>query len=298
MLLCASSPYARRGALWDAHRRHYGKEHDPVLIWHAATKVMNASVPQSIIDDAFERNSASAAAEWNAEFRSDLQSFVPREVVESCITLGCHERTPLPGVNYVAFTDPAGGSGTDSMTLAIAHRQDDVIVLDAIREIRPPFSPEAACAEFCALLKLYRVTTVVGDKFAGEWPRERFSDHGVKYDAAAEPKSILYRDLLPALNSRKLDLLDHPRLLAQTCGLERRTARGGRDVIDHAPNNHDDLSNVLAGAVSLCGASTFDSTYEWVGTFDDELIRQDTVPLPTYLSHYFLAQQGYGRRRF
>jgi len=25
MLLCASSPYARRGALWDAHRRHYGK---------------------------------------------------------------------------------------------------------------------------------------------------------------------------------------------------------------------------------------------------------------------------------
>ena len=26
MLLCASSPYARRGALWDAHRRHYGQE--------------------------------------------------------------------------------------------------------------------------------------------------------------------------------------------------------------------------------------------------------------------------------
>jgi phage terminase large subunit-like protein len=35
MLLCASSPYARRGALWDAHRRHYAKDGDPVLVWQA-----------------------------------------------------------------------------------------------------------------------------------------------------------------------------------------------------------------------------------------------------------------------
>ena len=35
ILLCASSPYARRGALWDAHRRHFGKDGDPILVWHA-----------------------------------------------------------------------------------------------------------------------------------------------------------------------------------------------------------------------------------------------------------------------
>src|SRR5215831_17544223 len=52
--------------------------------------------------------------------------------------------------------------------------------------------------------------------------------------AAQKPKSDLYRDLLPAINSRKIDLLDHPRLLTQLVGLERRTARGGRDSIDHA----------------------------------------------------------------
>jgi hypothetical protein len=28
VLLCASTPYARRGALWDAHRRHYGQDGD------------------------------------------------------------------------------------------------------------------------------------------------------------------------------------------------------------------------------------------------------------------------------
>jgi hypothetical protein len=32
MLLCASSPYAKRGALWDTHRRHYGKP-APILVW-------------------------------------------------------------------------------------------------------------------------------------------------------------------------------------------------------------------------------------------------------------------------
>jgi hypothetical protein len=60
------------------------------------------------------------------------------------------------------------------------------------------------------------------------WPRERFSVHGVEYLTADKPKSDIYRDLLPVLNSSRVELLDHPRLVAQPCGLERRTARGGR----------------------------------------------------------------------
>ena len=32
MLLCASSPYARRGSLYDAYRKHHGQNGDPVLI--------------------------------------------------------------------------------------------------------------------------------------------------------------------------------------------------------------------------------------------------------------------------
>src|SRR5262249_26518578 len=51
MLLCASSPYARRGALWDAYRRHYGND-GPVLVWQSDTRTMNPTVPQSVIDAA------------------------------------------------------------------------------------------------------------------------------------------------------------------------------------------------------------------------------------------------------
>jgi hypothetical protein len=38
-------------------------------------------------------------------------------------------------------------------------------------------------------------------------------------------------------------------MIGQLCALERRTARGGRDSIDHPPGLHDDLANVAAGVL-------------------------------------------------
>ena len=256
MLLCASSPYARRGAIWDAHRRHFGKDGDPVIVWQADTRTMNPTVPQRVIDEATERDPASAAAEYGAKFRSDVKSFVNREAVEACVTFGVRERAPVSGVSYLAFVDPSGGSA-DSMTLAIGHQENDVAVLDAIRERRPPFSPEDVVREFAALLKNYQITEVQGDRYAGEWPCERFREHGFTYETAAKPKSDLYRDLLPAINSRMVDLLEDARLFAQIVGLERRVSRAGRDSIDHAPGAHDDLANAVAGVVVTLATAEF-----------------------------------------
>src|SRR5215467_4111622 len=176
----------------------------------------------------------------------------------------------MQSVRYCGFVDPSGGSA-DSMTLAIGHREKDVVVVDALRERRPPFSPEDVVGEFAALLASYRVTSISGDRYAGEWPKERFRDHGINYEPAQKPKSDLYRDLLPAINSRKIDLLEHPRLLMQLVSLERRTARGGRDSIDHAPGSHDDLANAVAGlAAAAAGAKyRYDSTLSWVSNDSD-----------------------------
>jgi hypothetical protein len=81
-----------------------------------------------------------------------------------------------------------------------------------------------------------------------------FRKQSITYLPADRPKSDLYRDVLPLLNSRRAALLDEPRLVAQLVGLERRTARGGRDSIDHAPGGHDDVANAVAGALVLVGA--------------------------------------------
>ena len=122
-------------------------------------------------------------------------------------------------------------------------------MIDAIREIRPPFSPESAVGEFAQLLKSYRINRIQGDRYGGEWPVEQFRKHGIAYEAAPKPKSDLYRELLPSVNSKLLDLVDHPKLVNQLASLERRTARGGRDSIDHPPGCHDDVANAIAGAI-------------------------------------------------
>jgi hypothetical protein len=51
--------------------------------------------------------------------------------------------------------------------------------------------------EFAARLKSYGVGTVQGDRYGGEWPRERFAAHGIRYEPYEKPKS----DVLPALNA-------------------------------------------------------------------------------------------------
>jgi hypothetical protein len=254
VLLCASSPYARRGALWDAFKRWYGKDGEP-LVWKASTRRMNPTVPQTVIDRAMERDEASARAEYGAEFRTDVEALFTREAVAAVVEPKCLERPFNSDFRYVGFVDPSGGSA-DSMTLAIAHAEADVAVLDLVREIRPPFSPDEVVKEFTDLLKMYRLSDVTGDRYGGEWPRERFQVHGVRYLLAEQTRSELYLAMLPAVNSRRVSLLDLPRLESQLVNLERRTSRGGRDSVDHAPGGHDDLANAVAGALAGCTAGS------------------------------------------
>lgn len=253
MLLLASSPYAPRGALHDMHRRYFGKS-GPILVWQAPTRTMNPTVPQRIIDEAMERDPASALAEYGAQFRNDIAAFVPREVVQACVDESTFERPYDPKYGYVAFVDPSGGS-SDSMTLAIGHREGDMVVVDVVREIVAPFDPESATEEFARLLRSYGLRHVTGDRYAGEWVRQSFEKRQIQYALSELPKSGLYVDLLPKLNSKTIRLVDNPRLVNQIAALERRTSRGGKDSIDHPPQGHDDLANAVAGVASCCSAA-------------------------------------------
>jgi hypothetical protein len=256
MVIAGSSPYARRGVLWDAFKRWFGKDDARNLVWRASTRVMNPTVPQEFIDAEFERDAASAAAEYGAEFRSDIAAFVDLAVLEACTPTGLFELPPMSGASYVAFVDPSGGS-SDSMTLAIAHREDDGgAVLDCVREVMAPFSPEIVVEDFCRTLAAYGISTISGDRYAGEWPAEQFAKRNVTYEPSEKVKSDIYRDMLPLLNSRKCQLLDNRRLISQLHGLERRTARGGKDSIDHSPGQHDDVANAVAGALVLAAGDS------------------------------------------
>lgn len=252
LLAVVSSTYACRGVPWMAWQKYHKHAPADIVFVQAPTLDLNPTFDRRAIETAYEEDPAAAAAEYGAEFRRDVEGFVSREAVDAVVIPGRLELPTMPG--ELAFVDVAGGSGTDSSTLATARRDGERAVLCLLREIRPPFSPEAMVEEFAATLKARHIDRVVGDKYAGEWPAEQFQRHGLRYEAASLPKSDLYRELLPALNSRRVELLDHPRLIAQLLGLERRTSRGGRDTIDHGPSasSHDDVINAAAGALLQC----------------------------------------------
>ena len=265
-LIMASSPYARRGVLWDNFNRHYGPNGPPdLLVAHGTTTDFNPTVPAKWIEHELERDPARNRAEYLSEFRTDVEGFVALEVVEAAVG-DFSELLPVATLRYHAFVDPAGGSGTDSFTLAVAHRDaDGSAVIDAVRERRPPFSPIAVIDEFCPLLKSYRVSSVHGDRYAGGFANEAFNRHGIRYQPAARTKSDGYVDLLPLLNSGSVVLPRHDRLVQQLVGLERRTARGtNRDIVDHSPGGHDDVANAVAGAALLARAPGYDTSLAWI----------------------------------
>lgn len=278
LLLVASSPYARRGLLYQNYAKYFGRDDAPVLVWQGTTEEMNASlVGDPLIAEMYVEDPERASAEFGAQFRSDIVAFITREAVEDCLARDVREMPAASGVAYVGHVDPSGGSA-DSMTLAVAHLDSDgIAVLDAIREVKPPFSPDAVVQEFAALLTSYGIVRVTGDAYAGEWPRERFAVHGIAYDVSKKNTSAIYTEFLPALNGRRVRLLDLPRLTGQLVALERRTARAGRDSIAHPPGSHDDVANAACGALVQVLSDRRPSMVQ----ASDLMVEGQPVPMPT-----------------
>ncbi len=254
LLFAISSPYARKGELFTTYDRYYGQDDAHVVIWNCDTRTLNPSVAAHVIDRAFTEDPIAAASEYGTDgkvvFRRDVEAFLDPVAIAAVTVQDRRELPRQSGVKYVGFVDPSGGS-QDSFTVAIAHRDGDRAVLDVLRETRPPFSPDSVVQDYATLLRSYGITTVTGDRYAGEWPRERFRAHGIRYEPSERVKSDIYRELVAPVNAGRIELLDLPVLRAQLVGLERRVARGGKDSIDHGVGARDDLSNAAAGALVL-----------------------------------------------
>ncbi len=152
-----TSPYARKGEVFDLFRKHYGPHGDPlILIARGREPRFQSGLSERVVARAMERDPAAASAEYLGQFRTDVESFVSRDAVEAVVPLSVRERAPIPGVTYVAFCDPSGGS-VDSMTMAVAHREGEIATLDCIRERRAPFAPDGVVKEFAETLKVYGV---------------------------------------------------------------------------------------------------------------------------------------------
>jgi len=245
-----SSPYGQSGALWDLHRAHHGKDDSTVLVWQATAPEMNPTLAPDYLEHMRTDDPEGYRSEVLGEFRAGITSLFDPEALEAVVVRGRRESAPAPGVNYLAFVDPSGGRA-DAFALAIGHQAGEHAVVDLVRAWQPPFNPSGVVAEATDILKSYRVHTVVGDRYAGEWPRESFRAHGISYELAEDDRSALYLRLLPRVNAGTVELPDLPALLRELRGLDRRRGPSGRDRVDHRRGSHDDQANAVAGLVVL-----------------------------------------------
>jgi hypothetical protein len=132
---------------------------------------------------------AKRCAEFDAEFRADLETFLSTEALEAVIVPGRFELPRIAGVTYFAFCDPSGGRG-DAMTLSCCHKDGERLVQDCIRIQKPPFDPASCVKEFAEVLKCYGITQITGDKYSGEWCASAFLKEGIQYRNSELTKSV------------------------------------------------------------------------------------------------------------
>ncbi|MBI4179170.1 hypothetical protein HY522_07100 [bacterium] len=273
-LIKISTPYMKSGVLYEDFKRGFGQDDPDLLVWRASSLLMNPSLRAERLQREQRLDPLRFAREYEAEFAEDLEAFLPSAWVDHAVITGRHELPPRPGVRYVAAVDPSGG-GADAFTLAVVHAEgqgpERRIVLDVMRGWSRRGSEtldlEGVVREIAALVKPYGLRTVIGDRYAAGWVRERFRAEGLRYEEAEirtpnDPgatryleKSTAYLEVEPLFAQERLDLLDHPQLARELKMLERRHRAGGRTLVDHPTGGHDDFANALALAAALAAHS-------------------------------------------
>jgi hypothetical protein len=213
---------------------------------------MNSKLPQSIIDRALASDGPRARAEYLNVWREDLDDFIPLNVIEAATDWSIYERPPQPNMTYYAHADAAGGTGSDSFTLVICHRDQatKTTIIDATREEKPKFVPAAVIAELAKLLKSYGITEVYGDSYAIGFHADEWLQNTIRFKPCETSTSENYLKILPQLLAGRVRLVDNATLRNQFANLERRMI-GDHEKVSHPEHAgaHDDLSCAVAGAV-------------------------------------------------
>jgi hypothetical protein len=249
MLIGISTPYRRVGLLYAKHRDCFGQDNDDVLVVQGPTLTFNPIYDEADIARKRAADPQGAVAEWDAEFRSDLAAFLDDASIDAAIDRGRPlELSVQKDTVYYAFVDMSGGRH-DACCIGIVHREGDRVIADVIRGRRG--NPAAAAIEFAELARQYSCRQITGDNYSAEWVATAFENAGCRYMRSRLTRSELYLEGLPLFTRGLVSMPDHAQLVRELRLLERRTARSGKDSVDHGVGGSDDHSNVLFGAMHL-----------------------------------------------
>jgi hypothetical protein len=247
ILIAISTPYGRSGVLYDQYKKYYGIPGD-TLIWKAPTELMNPTILTDVIEKEMANDPAAARAEWLAEWREDIESFLSFELIQGAVVQGRGQIPWSEGIQYTCFIDPSGGR-QDSFTLGIAHYgKNGKSIIDVLLETKSPFKPDSVVYEYSDVLKNYKISRIYSDRYAEPWVSSYFEKEGIILENSGMNTNEMYLNFLPLLTSSSVELPENERLKSQLQSLERKARSQGKDQIGHPPGVHDDLAVACAGA--------------------------------------------------
>lgn len=249
LLLGLSSPYSANGFLYEQWKKYKDGHNPKIKVWKRPSIEMNPSLDPDFIEEEIKKDVAAGLSEWKALWRKGISQFLDISLLDDSIQ-DITIRPVRKGIRYHAFIDPSSGQGSDSMTISIAHKKDDVVFQDFIQEIKPPFSPKSVVKRFAEILRNYRCDSVTSDKYSLGWVQDSFADEGITIKYSEWSTSELYLKAETLFTMKRVRLLKNEKQRAQWLGLERHTRRGRHgDLVTHMKGEHDDVSNACAGAL-------------------------------------------------
>jgi hypothetical protein len=255
LLSLGSSVYRKRGYMYEQFTKLHGNERETDLCWFTPSKVMNPRLPQAVFEKAIAENGPRGLAEYENIWREDVDDFITLQLMEACTDFGVAARPPDGRLYYFAYFDAATGRG-DSVALCIGHvrripGQFDELVIDVIREKRPPFSLIDTIAEWAPLLKSYGIHKVYGDQFAFEICLQEWDKQQIELIQGEYSTGKNYLAALPLLTQKsRVRLIDNEVCRKQFASLQRHVS-SGHETVEHPKNKsaHDDVATVVAGCL-------------------------------------------------
>jgi hypothetical protein len=260
LIAVISSVYDAGGPAYEMFRQ-WGEAIPGQLIVKGTTRDFNPTISQDFIDREFQLDAVGASAEYGSIPRTDCTRLFDVALVDA-VTRSSPRELPCrktgdtgTAFTYFAGVDVSGGRG-DAAAVAVAHRDKDRIVIDAVRYHNAPHDPLIVAAEISKFLATYGLTSALADNYAAEFATSAYREAAVALTPAEINRSEAYLHLLPLFTTGRIEIPDDPRLRAELLGLERRTSGAGRETIDHRPGAHDDVANCLALAAYACGRAS------------------------------------------
>jgi hypothetical protein len=88
MLIGISTPYRKLGLLHQKHRDHFGENRDDVLVVQGGTQAFNPTLSDATIAAQRLVDPTAATSEWDAEFRTDICSFLDDQLIDAAVEPG------------------------------------------------------------------------------------------------------------------------------------------------------------------------------------------------------------------